>query len=183
MIRTVLRACGAAILAILLSAGHAVAAGGLPEIFYGKYEGMSVDSSGREVAPRELNVEIAPKKDGFVVSWSTTISKADGEKKTNAYSILFRPTRRDGIYASAMKVDVFGALKPLDPIAGDPYVWARVRDRTLSVYALLIDETGEYELQTYDRTLTDGGMDLRFSRIRGGMETQVVTGSLQRVSG
>ncbi len=54
----------------------------------------------------------------------------------------------------------------LDPLKGDPYVWAVVSGRTLKVHALVVTEGFGYEMQTYERTLTKEGMDLKFTRVR-----------------
>jgi hypothetical protein len=79
-----------------------------------------------------------------------------------------------------MRKDLFGQAVPLDPLEGDPYVWARIDGDTLSVHALLITETGGYELQAYNRTLIEGGLRLEYSRVRDGKVLRTVTGVLTR---
>jgi hypothetical protein len=98
------------------------------------------------------------------------------------YSVEFGPTDRDGIYASAMHRDVFGHQEPLDPLKGEPYVWARLSGDTLTIFALLITDEGGYEIQTYDRTLTNDGLELRYTRDRDGKTLPPVTGSLKRLT-
>jgi hypothetical protein len=49
------------------------------------------------------------------------------------------------------------------------------------MYALLVTDEGGYEMQTYERTLTAGGMDLRYSRIRDGEVLRTITGKLKKV--
>ena len=56
----------------------------------------------------------------------------------------------------------------LDPMAGEPYVWARIDGDTLSLYSIYVTENGGYEIQQYDRTLAEGGLDLKFSSVRNG---------------
>src|SRR5581483_11801608 len=70
---------------------------------------------------------------------------------------------------------------PLDPLRGDPYVWARIQGATLTVSALLITDDGGYEVHVYDRTLIAGGLLLEHSRVRDGAVLQTVTGTLKRV--
>ncbi len=78
-------------------------------------------------------------------------------EKRKAYTIAFQPTQRPGVYSSAMRANVFGERVPMDPFKGDPFVWARLSGKTLSVYALIILADGGYDLQIYDRTLTPDG--------------------------
>ena len=60
--------------------------------------------------------------------------------------------------------------------------WARVHGRTLSIYELTLNEHGGYELTSYDRMLTDLGMELVFQRIRDGEVVRVVRGRLVKVA-
>lgn len=134
------------------------------EVFFGTFTGSTIGDNEEGLTPRDLSVTIEPGKDGgFAVGWTTIIRKAGGEKR-KAYAIAFQPTQRPGIYSSAMRSNLFGERVPLDPFKGDPLVWARLRGRTLTVYALIILDDGGYDLQIYDRTLTPDGLDLHFSR-------------------
>ena len=45
----------------------------------------------------------------------------------------------------------------------------------------MITDSGEYEMQTNERTLTPDGIDLQFSRVRDGELVLTVTGRLGRV--
>jgi hypothetical protein len=149
--------------------------------FFGSYAGNAISSSEDGLQKRDLSVRIKDAGDGrFIVDWITFTRKKDGRRKRKNYSITFRSTPREGIFGSAMRVDKFGGAVPLDPIKGDPYVWARLRGRTLSVYALIITDDGGYEMQVYDRTLSDEGLELRFSRIRDGNQLKLIKGTLVR---
>ena len=79
-----------------------------------------------------------------------------------------------------MKRNVFGHEVPLDPMKGEPFVWGRIEGKTLTVFSLFIDEKGGYELQQYDRTLADGGLDLSFSRFRNGVKSRSVETFLKK---
>ena len=153
-------------LALLLPASNAAAADF--ERFIGSYAGSAQVESGGATRQRDMSVTIAASGKGFEVNWKSISHRADGRIKEKKYSIDFLPTRRDGIYASAMGVDVFGNPTPLDPMKGDPYVWGRITGDTLTVFSLLIDQNGGYEMQEYNRTLTAGGLDLDYQRIRNG---------------
>ncbi len=162
-------------------ASNAFAADRPIEDFYGRYIGKTVVQAEGESVPRDIGVEIKPEDNGFIVSWETVITRADGSTKGTSYRILFQPTKRGPIYSSAMRVNVFGKLTPLDPLSGDPFVWARITGDMLTVFALLITDEGSYEMQVYDRTLTKDGMNLRFSRIRDGEKLKEIIGVLTRV--
>lgn len=149
--------------------------------FVGDYKGSAelVREDGT-TEPRDMSVSIKETKQGFEVGWSTVTYKPDGRVKEQAYSIGFVPTNRDGIYSAAMKQNVFGHAVPLDPMKGEPFVWGRIWDETMTIYSLFVDEQGGYELQQFDRTLTDGGLMLEFSRIRNGEPASGITTFLKQ---
>ena len=163
-----------------LAPGQASAGEPSFEAFFGSYVGRSVASAEGDTAPRDLSVHIEESGDGFKVDWATVRQLADGSTRRRALSIVFQPTKRSGIYGSAMRSDKFGHRVPLDPLKGDPYVWAKIQGRTLTVYALVITEEGGYEMQVYERTLTESGLDLRFARVRNGLRLKLITGTLTR---
>jgi hypothetical protein len=152
--------------------------------FYGTFVGQTVFESESGLSKRDLNVVVKPEdKDGFNITWTTISQRPDGSIKRAEHSVSFKPTRREGIYSSAMQVNRFGARVPLDPLRGDPYVWARIEGNKFSVYAMLITDEGGYEMQTYDRTLADGDMHLEFSRVRNGIPLKKITAKLERIDG
>jgi len=151
---------------LLLAAAQASAADF--EQFVGSYHGSAQVDSGGTSQKRDMSVTITSAGKGFEVNWKSISHRADGRVKEKEYAINFLPTPRDGIYASAMGVDVFGNPTPLDPMKGDPYVWGRIAGDTLTVFSLLIDQNGGYEMQEYNRTLAAGGLDLDYQRIRNG---------------
>lgn len=148
--------------------------------FLGKYVGTAVVHAQDKMTKRDLNITIAKLDNGFSVDWTTVIPK---ENKTvrRQFKIRFLPTRRKGVYAAAMRTNVFGAAVPLDPLKGDPYVWAAIRGKSLYVYGLLVTENGGYEIQEYERTLIPGGMTVRFKRFRNGKPLKDITGDVKRV--
>lgn len=160
----------------------AVAADARLERFFGDFTGRSIQSkSDQGLEPRDLDVKISPHGKGFIIGWTTVIYRAK-QPTRKTYSVEFSRTERAGIFASAMRRDVFGHDEPLDPLHGDPYVWARLSGDTLTIFALLITSEGGYEIQTYDRTLTDDGLELRYTRDRDGKILPPVTGSLKRLT-
>lgn len=150
------------------------------EAFFGTFKGQTILESDGVMTTRDLDVAIAPSRTGFNIHWTTTTLGRDGALKRESSSIDFEPTRRAGIFASQMRSDMFGNRIPLDPLRGDPFVWARLIETTLTVYALLITDNGSYEMQVYHRTLADGGLSLRFFRFREGDAVRTVIATLKR---
>jgi len=147
--------------------------------FYGAYTGQSISVTGEGLSARDLNVEIKKTKQGFNLSWTTVTRKKDQSAKRKSYSIDFSKSPRKNMWGSAVRRDAFGNMQPINPLReGDPFVWATLKDDTLTVYALLITEAGGYELQTYARALTAGGMTLNFTRLRDGEQLKSITGVL-----
>lgn len=167
-------------LVFTVTSGSAGASDRKIDDFYGEYVGRSVMGEGDSLKERDINVTIEEIKRGFNISWSTVTHRGEGDSKRKSYSIDFRRSNRDKIYQSSMRKDVFGNPAPNDPMKGDPYVWARIKGDTLSVYALIVTDDGSYDMQAYHRTLTKDGMNLRFSRTIEGEAKKVITGELRR---
>ncbi|MEX0277286.1 MAG: hypothetical protein AB3N19_07170 [Ruegeria sp.] len=164
---------------LLITTGPARSADITP--FVGDYVGSAdvVDADGTET-PRDMSVSIHKNRNGFNISWKTTTYKGDGRVKEEKYSVDFQPSARPEVFSAAMKRNVFGHEVPLDPMAGEPFVWGRIDGDTLTVFSLFIDQNGGYELQQYDRTLTEGGLNLSFSRFRNGEKSRSVQTFLQK---
>ncbi|OED48027.1 hypothetical protein [Leisingera sp. S232] len=137
--------------------------------FAGEYRGsVDIVRADGDIDPRDMSVKIQETREGFVVSWTATTEKDDGRKKTKSYEVEFVPSERNGVFAAAMTRNVFGHAVPLNPMEGEPFVWGRVTNGTLTVFSLFIHPNGDYEMQQYDRTLADGGLDLVYiSRLNG----------------
>lgn len=152
------------------------------EKFVGEYLGEGISHQDDHLTKRDLRVQIKPKSDGFSVTWVSVTHKNDGTLKRKSYTVHFKPKGKPGLYGSAMRTDMFGNQVPLDPLEGEPYVWARISGDTLFVYAMLITDDGGYEMQVYERTLTSNGMELTYSRVRNGEILRTVRGTLKRVN-
>lgn len=169
---------GAVACAVVLAATSAQAQ---IERFVGNYSGSAeVVSADGTKKPRDMSVEISETKEGFVVNWSSTTYREDGSSKEKSYTIEFVPSNRGDVYAAAMKRNVFGHDVQLDPMKGEPYVWARIGGDTLTVYSLFVSEDGGYEMQQFDRTLSDGGLMLDYKSVRNGKIGRTVTTFLAR---
>lgn len=149
--------------------------------FVGHYTGsaevVDIDGSKRQ---RDMSVTINETKKGFSVKWTTTTYKTRGRIKEATFEINFVPTDRNGVFAAAMKRNVFGHETQLDPMHGEPYVWARIEGETLTVFSLFVNDSGGYEMQQFDRTLATGGLDLEFTRTSNGKETRTTEVFLEK---
>ncbi|MEO9782186.1 MAG: hypothetical protein ABJH07_03740 [Sedimentitalea sp.] len=149
--------------------------------FVGHYVGSAeVIYSDGTTRPRDMSVTIEKTKKGFSVKWTTTTYKTRDRIKEATYEINFVPTDREGVFAAAMKRNVFGHETQLDPMHGEPYVWARIDADTLTVFSLFVNDSGGYELQQFDRTLAPGGLDLKFTRTANGKETRTTEVFLEK---
>lgn len=145
--------------------------------FTGSAEVTRADGS---TIKRDMSVEITERKKGFNVSWTSATYKSDGRIKEKSYSIDFLPSDRDGVFAAAMQKNVFGHQVQLDPMKGEPYVWARIVGDMLTVYSLYVAPNGGYEIQQFDRTLVDDGLMLDFKVLRNGHTLRTVSTFLAR---
>lgn len=174
------------VLAALFALGIAVLAAAGPvraDIvpFIGDYSGNAevMQADGTKL-PRDMSVKINKTEAGFAVTWTSVTYRASGKVSEKSYSIDFVPSGRGDVYAAAQKKNVFGHEVQLDPMKGEPYVWARIDGKTLTVYSLFVDTNGGYSLQQYDRTLTEVGLKLHFQNIRDGEIQRAVETFLTR---
>ncbi len=136
--------------------------------FIGEFTGQVVYAVPAGLAKRDLEVTIRRERGGFSLKWTTISRRASGKLKRAEHFVAFAPAKRPGFYAATDRIDRPGARIPIDPLAGDPQVWANIAGRTMTVYAVLITEDGKYEVQTYKRTAVPGGMELKFNWERRG---------------
>ncbi|MEH6644303.1 hypothetical protein [Sulfitobacter sp.] len=151
------------------------------EQFEGTYEGEAEFVFEGKTERRDMSTTITATKNGFILSWTSVSYKSNDRIKSKTYTIEFVPSSRDNIYKSAMKNNLFGKATPLDPLRGEPFVWARFEGDTLSVFSLFINDIGDYEMQEFHRTLVDEGLDLVFRRIHDAKAEKEIRTILVRV--
>lgn len=178
-VRRVLTALLPCVFALVVAVERAQAQDYKP--FFGEYVGEAVSGEGAKLEKRDIRAKIGQAKKGFSVNWVMTIHRVSGKEKHVEYTMTFQPTARKNVFSANMSFDAFGNAVPLDPMKGDPYVWARIDGQTMSLYALTVTETGGYEMQVNDRTLVPGGMDLKYSRVLDGQVQRTITGKLKKV--
>ena len=123
---------------------------------------------------RDAEVDLRTESDGFHLSWTTVIHYDEGDKS--------KVRRRDAEmrFVAGPISNQFRTPDPLEPFTEKPAAWALIDGATLIVHVLSILADGNYELQTYERSLSGNTMTLHFSRIFPGRPELVVSGKLTR---
>ncbi len=147
--------------------------------FFGSYSGygFAQDSKGPFLnTERDFELAIRPlEPDGFEVSWTTVKRKGSNPNalKTvmSRHASSFRPAGKPGIYH-----DVTNG----NPLEGGLLSWARLQGDFLTVYRLVIQESGIPELHIYRRMRTAKGLELLFNALRGDKIVRTVRGRYKR---
>ncbi len=171
-------------IAILLSGAIHAAYADVPDPirpFLGEYQGHSIEDSARVHTIHDIGVRITRFDGGFTVQWSMVTPLSSGETGRVEYSVDFLPTDRKHIFASATAPDLFGKKVPLNPLEGEPFMWARIAVDTLTVYAMFVTDAGGHDMQIYERRLSEDGLQVRIQRLRDEMPYRVVTGTLRKI--
>ena len=173
----------AALLCMLMVFGFssaALAADRKVEDFYGVYLGHGGEEGGDPTVKvasktsRFSQVIIRPAKEehGFSIEWSTLKLEGDElprEADTKTYVQTFRATDKPNVYR-----DITSGDMNLNADAS----WAVINGNTLSVVQVSVAPDGTYFVTHYDRTLTDKGMDVHFTRFENSRIVRAVRLSL-----
>ena len=174
-----------ALTAILTASAGARAASLEP--FFGTYVGVAEvkDFADGDVRQRDMDIVIEPyKRGGFKIQW-VNVALVDGKRavpgvERRVQTVLFEPAEDRGFFVEVAEDNPFRERDETRPMRGDPVRWASLDDQGLHVYSFVVLEDGRYELQVYDRTLTDIGLDIRFQRIVDSELVREVTGTTAR---
>jgi hypothetical protein len=153
--------------------------------FFGTYVGVAtVEDADGEVHHRDMDVVIQPYQDGFRVDW-INVTLVNGRRdlpgvERRVQSALFEPIEDRDMYVEVEPENLFQERKETQPMRGDPVRWASIDGPRMHVYAFEVLEDGTYELQIYDRILTDKGLDIHFQRIDDGKVMRRITGHTVR---
>lgn len=150
--------------------------------FFGTFTGTGLakteDSAYFGVTVRDLDVKIeAMGSDGFQAKW-TSVIRSGGDparprvRKREAV-LQFTPMGHDNLYRGT---------ESGDPLDGKMMAWARINRNTLLMHMLQINDDGSYDFETYARTLSGGGMELVYTRVRDGEAYRSVKGKLIKQS-
>jgi hypothetical protein len=147
------------------------------EDFKGKFLGAGVEvslaPSPTEPPRRMSQVEITGDANEFTVKWATMRVGANFKPETvksSQQELTFRPTGTPGLYAAIVAE---GSGQPQNATA-------ELSGRTMIVTVNNPLPSGQASIQRYERTLTDRGMDVVFTRTEGGQLIRQVNLSLSR---
>jgi hypothetical protein len=179
-----------AVASILALAAPAASAAASLEPFFGAYVGVAEVKdlrAGDAALQRDMDIVIEPYKEGgFRIHW-VNVSLVNGKRampgvERRVQTVLFEPAEDRDFFVEVAESSPFRERGETLPMRGDPVRWASLDDQGLHVYSFMVLEDGRYELQVYDRTLTDIGLDIRFQRIVDGELMREITGTSARAN-
>jgi hypothetical protein len=184
---------GARLLPVPLALAGLLTSGALPaappelERFFGAYVGVATveDIKTGEVRQRDMDIVIEPyRDDGFAIRW-INVTLVDGRRdlpgvERRVQNVLFEQADERDMYVEVSESNPFREREETRPMRGDPVRWASLDGDTLHVYAFVVAEDGTYELQIYDRVLTEKGIDIEFQRIVDDEVLRRITGTTAR---
>lgn len=152
------------------------------EDFFGTYVG-SARIEGADYG-RDIIVAIEPARKGFSIYTSTVIRKgperAVSGVKWRAETQNFVLSDMPHVYTPLLRASMFAKRRNPDLVGGDTVAWASIRGKILGIYAMDVMEDGHYELRVFERTLTELGVDLSFTRYKDGVAVRGLQGILAR---
>lgn len=156
-------------------------------LFMGSYVGQATveDLSTGEQHLRDIDIVVVPHGDeGLRIDW-ITVGLVDGRRdlpgvKRWSQTALFEPAAESSYMIEVGDNNLFREREATVPIKGDPVRWTHLDGKTLHTYSFVVLEDGRYELQHYQRILTDIGMDIRFERVVDGEVLRRVQGKTAR---
>lgn len=171
-----------------LPVGSALAAGDLSK-FFGVYVGVAEveELAGGEDSSRDMEIVIEPfDEEGFQIRW-VNVTKVDGRRDVPGVSryvqtALFEPSDEQDFYVEVEAQNPFREREDMVPMRGHPIRWASLDGGTLHVYSFVVLEDGRYELQIYDRILTEAGLDIVFQRLVDGELVRQIKGTTVRAN-
>jgi hypothetical protein len=176
------------VLGSVVPAGPAAAVEPAVEPFLGTYVGTAqvYDRNGNLEETRDMDILIEEgPKGGFTITW-INVSRVDGRRdvpgvERRVATATFVPGDRDGMYVEEMRGSLFERRQTADAMAGEPLRWARVDGDRLGIFSFGILDDGGYGLQSYERILTDVGIDIEFRAVRDNTVVRTIVGHTVRV--
>jgi hypothetical protein len=183
------RISAAVLLVGLACAGASGSRAASLEPFFGTYVGVAEvnDLNTGDVRARDMDIVIEPfREGGFKIQW-INVTLVDGQRavpgvERRVQTVLFEPAEDRAFFTEVQESNPFRERAETRPMRGDPVRWASLDDQGLHVYSFVVLADGSYELQIYDRTLTDIGLDIRFQRIVDGKVVRRILGTTARAT-
>jgi len=157
------------------------------EEFFGTYVGHAYveDLASGTTSSRDMDIVIEPfADDGFRIYWITVVKVDDRRDlpgvRRMVQSAAFEPNDDGSFFVEVAEANPFREREEMEPMRGHAVRWANIDDQTLHVYSFVVLEDGRYELQVYDRILTDIGLDIVFRRFDDGELVRQIDGRTVR---
>jgi hypothetical protein len=174
---------------LLLGSGPLQARVGDLTPFFGAFVGVAEveDPPTGEIHQRDMDIVIQPyHEDGFMIQW-VNVTLVDGRRdlpgvQRHVQRVLFEPHEERDFYVEVAEDNPFREREETRPMRGDPVRWASLDGDRLHVYAFVVGEDGTYELQVYDRVLTEKGIDIEFQRIVDDVVLRRIAGTTARTA-
>jgi hypothetical protein len=172
-------------LLVAASAGAKATAAELAD-FFGTYVGNAHELGDTEPMARDMDIVIEPFHDaGFQIRW-ITVTKVDGRRdvpgvERTVQSVFFEPAEDRSLFVEVEADNPFRERETKMPMLGHPVRWASIDGNTLHVYSFVVLDDGRYELQIYDRVLTDSGLEIIYRRFDDGELVRQIKGNTVRV--
>jgi len=155
--------------------------------FFGAFVGVAEveDLPSGDTRQRDMDIVIQPyREDGFMIQW-VNVTLVDGRRdlpgvERRVQRVLFEPAEDRNFYVEVEEGNPFREREETRPMRGDPVRWASLDGDRLHVYAFVVGEEGTYELQVYDRVLTEKGIDIEFRRIVDDVLLRRISGTTAR---
>ena len=175
-------------LGLLAIAGVAAGKAAAAELgdFFGTYVGNAQELDDADPMARDMDIVIEPFHDaGFQIHW-ITVTKVNGRRDVpgvdrTLQSVFFEPAEDRDFFVEVEADNPFRERAAKTPMSGHAVRWASIEDDMLNVYSFVVLEDGRYELQIYNRALTDVGLDIMFRRFDDGELVRQIKGSTVRV--
>ena len=174
------------LLALVVTTVSAPLAAATLKDFFGTYVGhATVKDADGDTSSRDMDIVIEPfHDDGFQIHWITVI-KVDGRRDVPGVrrilqSAFFEPADGRNLYVEVGDDNPFREREQMQPMSGHAVRWAKLDGDRLHVYSFVVLEDGKYELQIYDRVLTEIGLDIVFQRFDDGQLVREIDGSTVR---
>ena len=186
-LRTTALAFGLALAASILAAAPALADSIDP--FIGTYVGTAqvLGPNGEVTEERDMDITIAEERGGgFKITW-INVTRVSGRRDVSGVrrrvdEVTLEPGDREGLFLEQARRSLFERRQDIDVIAGDPMRWARIDGNRLGIFSLVVTDDGGYALQSYERILTEEGLDIEFNRVEDGEVTRRIIGHTIRVN-
>lgn len=165
---------------LLLPAAWTTPVVAAPAAIAGRWVGAEiVRNEGFGLTAGRIFFRLAPVDGGFSLAWN--VPGAVEER------VLFEATERSGVYAASRPgrklLGLFNADEGIDPLAGDPLVWARLAGDALVVYRMTIDDHGAFMIDRCRVERKAGSLLLRCTRRIHGEGERALEARLEREVG